>query len=367
MRKVLRQLSYGALIIYSILTVVFYGDADNTIWIKVGGVVFSSIVFLHSLFHGFKQISLSLCALITFMIAASLSALYHNDNLFISLFLGIILVLAASQFYCKSRLMFGLGWGTTIGSSLLILERVIYNGGYFNGFGLIRWEGGAGNPNDYSLFLSLACLWLFWLFHQRKFRNHLSGLFILFFGLLIFIELVVFAGSRAALVGVIVCYFTTARFWHSAALVALTSLAIGLLSPSINADDFRMSTRFTDLNSDYSLGVRSELAAKAALKWMEKPMFGSGTNTFRQVNDGGSGFHSHVNYLELLSNNGILGFFLYYSGLFYVLYQALTKRHVSPEERMTHLLVILILFFDFAAVTYYNKVVLLNMSLILRK
>jgi hypothetical protein len=91
----------------------------------------------------------------------------------------------------------------------------------------------------------------------------------------------------------------------------------------------------------------------------EHPIIGVGINNFRTLSNNtylfaDKNFYAHNNYIELLVGVGLIGFFIYYIGYFYVIRATLKKSTIVNKWIVS--LFIVLLFVDFAAVSYYDLV-----------
>lgn len=101
---------------------------------------------------------------------------------------------------------------------------------------------------------------------------------------------------------------------------------------------------------DSSTSTRSQLIATAWQLFTEKPIFGWGYNITARVVP--QHFYSHNNYVELLANNGIVGFLFYYSMYFWLIWKAIK---LPPKNNVRYFLLALLLnsmLLDIGAVRY---------------
>ena len=92
-------------------------------------------------------------------------------------------------------------------------------------------------------------------------------------------------------------------------------------------------------------------------QWLKRPLFGYGFNAFANYSRTvvSINTYSHNNFVELLFNNGIVGFICYYLPRIFVLIH-LIKRLKKKQDNTIKLIVtemIVSLFFDFTIVSYY--------------
>ena len=112
---------------------------------------------------------------------------------------------------------------------------------------------------------------------------------------------------------------------------------------------------FSGMGGDNSSQVRETIRQLAFEKWLERPLFGYGYDSFKYLalQTVGQLFYSHCNYTELLYSGGIL-----YAALFYWIYYKILKNafrnKVIPVAYKAFAFAVVIswLVFDYGAVSY---------------
>lgn len=104
-----------------------------------------------------------------------------------------------------------------------------------------------------------------------------------------------------------------------------------------------------DGTSSQSSLERMELIQQAIEIWYNHFFVGVGMNNFSLFQTVAKGYYAHCNYAELLADLGVIGFLLYYSLPTYILF---SKHALQYETFLLKGIVILILFFDTAVVSY---------------
>lgn len=107
--------------------------------------------------------------------------------------------------------------------------------------------------------------------------------------------------------------------------------------------------------ADGSIIERGLMRKRALDLWFEKPIFGHGLNMFTAL--GGFNVYSHCNYTEMLCNQGLVGFALYYSFMVYVLIALLKKRSNDIMKPFFVAVIFGLFLFDYGAITYLSPVV----------
>lgn len=186
----------------------------------------------------------------------------------------------------------------------------------------------------------------------------------------------------AAVVAVTVCYQATGRgkglFRYAAVIligVGLLATMIFALSSSEFADRLQalsQALRTGDFRAtgDMSLYNRARLYGKAFELMLGSPLIGVGLDVFRTagLDFRTIGNNSHSNYMEILASTGLLGAPLYF-GMYYCWWTRLLKsRNALRDPRLAMrytsavALATIVLVFDVAWVTYYEKLVWLVLA-----
>jgi len=87
----------------------------------------------------------------------------------------------------------------------------------------------------------------------------------------------------------------------------------------------------------------------------ENPILGTGVNTSRVFLHG---FYSHNNYIEILGTLGLVGLMIYYSAYVHLAWK-ISKVQAFWTKYYLFVFILVILLYDFAAVTFYSKDILM--------
>lgn len=151
-------------------------------------------------------------------------------------------------------------------------------------------------------------------------------------------------GCRRAIIGVILLYmsyfllFSQKHRVRSLSMAAIVLIVIVYLLLNVNflydIAGNRIERLFFNMGFidslggaetyDYSTEVRGEIIPIAFMMFYASPLLGNGYAYFithSGLNTIAQGFSTHNNYLEILVSYGILGFVLYYSLIFYIVYK----------------------------------------------
>ncbi len=257
-------------------------------------------------------------------------------------------------------------WATLIGSGILVLTswgevKTLSEGE--------RAAGVTGNANQLALCLSYSAM-ISW-FAPRKMSKwmHLAGAFFFSYGVLV-------SGSRKALVILAIVIFALA-FWLLArirkpstwAMIAGAGVGIFLTGVYIKNHNIDVVDRISSISvvqrtlniflqrkMESSASGRIELIESGLEVWEKNPLFGAGVGQMEVVS--GTGEYAHNNYVEVLADYGIVGFFLYYVPWVFLFFMAMYQgfRHHSPPHYRAMVFFLMFFVLDFAMVTYMSKV-----------
>ena len=103
-------------------------------------------------------------------------------------------------------------------------------------------------------------------------------------------------------------------------------------------------------NASYSTESRIFLIKSAISAWKSKPLLGIGLNNFSVFQSTKENWYTHCNYVEILSEIGLIGFAIYY---WYPFRLVRAKYYeYNGLGRMLKVIIIILLIFDFAMVSY---------------
>ncbi len=143
-----------------------------------------------------------------------------------------------------------------------------------------------------------------------------------------------------------------------AILVAILWVMIMEIPSLYNAIGVRMEGFIKNIGGeegDASSEIRDVIRNLAFEKWLEKPIFGYGFDSFkylaqREVNHF---YYSHCNYTELLYSGGIFYFILYYWFSFRLLKKCYVGKNIAlPYKAFAVAVALSLTLFDYGAVTY---------------
>lgn len=221
----------------------------------------------------------------------------------------------------------------------------------------------------------MMCFYKFYIKGQKR--------FIFLFALLVFF--IPLTSSRKALIACILGPIMLMAFYihkkNYFLRVMLVFIAVLLFVYFIMTDEViyhiigrRFSSMFEFLSggqrsTDNSMYVRRYFINVAKNMFAESPLHGKGLMSFEEtiVNDHGfSATYSHNNYWQLLSELGITGFLIYYSMYVFCIIKFIKNILVSKSQISILFLtmIIIIIGFEYGAVTYYNRSMQITLGLL---
>lgn len=261
-------------------------------------------------------------------------------------------------------------------SGLIYILRLLYE------FPLDTWLSGRlggtedFNSNKIGMYLSISGLAAF---HFALMKNNKRFYFLL----PVFIGVVFLTGSRKAFLMLIIgmgllYYFNKGKNIQKKIVAIIVAVIITIIFYFLvmNIDFFydilghRIESIFSAIfldsgNLDYSSRIRSQMVDIGMILFADNPLLGSGLGSYTVL----SGFstYSHNNYIELLVSLGMVGLFLYYGFVLYIVLK-LVREKSSPIRNLLLVLFILFLIIDYGLVSYngplYQLIIALGYSVV---
>ncbi|MBE6270416.1 MAG: O-antigen ligase family protein [Prevotella ruminicola] len=229
-------------------------------------------------------------------------------------------------------------------------------------------EERAWNVNSIGMCFSYSIFAGFFLFNKKNVGLIRKALFISSFILMGFAALL--TGSRKVLLMLVIpiFYFSYNRFKkHFLLGLVLLLVLVGAgyyLIMNVEALYTTIGQRTEDMfavlsgnGTGYEDNSRQLLALKGLEWWQDNPILGVGINCFKELSNvdplfRGKHWYAHNNYVELLVDVGVVGFFLYYRGVYYLLRESLKKK--SNAMSFVFIMTIMVLVLDTGNVSYYD-------------
>ncbi|MDT2522028.1 O-antigen ligase family protein [Enterococcus raffinosus] len=230
------------------------------------------------------------------------------------------------------------------------------------------------NPNFIGITCSYGtCIAVFLIFENIERKNYRLVLLLMvsaiFSGYFSFIS-----GSRMTyltlFVGIVFVFFfeflPRMTFKRTVLLLFLTSITLGLFFhlEAFSWSRHRLMQMFLMMNgegsSEGSINERKQLLEAGLRLFSKHPFLGNGVDALREQ----AGYNAHNNYVEILSNNGVIGFLLYYLGYFF---QCILLVRVREKDRLYTIMLftmISLLVNEIAQITYYDRFTQIKLALI---
>ncbi|MEX1137677.1 MAG: O-antigen ligase family protein [Balneolales bacterium] len=380
------KFSQIALFTYSFALVVFSGITETTMVENLVGAALVGIFFIESSFkNNFTwRWHWSMIFILLFIACAFAAIILNPESVrrFITVVLVMVLFYVVYNIVAETKSILPIAMGLTIGlfyTIILQYDQIMLS---FDGVSQERLSGLIGNPNNYSFFLFGTSLILL-LPIIGKYKINPVIRYSIFACIFIFSVLILTTtGSRKGVILLTFILFSTFLLMSKREkatikvqyLTVFTGIIVffyNLFSESSfyeRVENIFKYSRGEQVNEG-SLQIRDNMISTALTMWTEKPFIGWGLDSFRV--HGGFGTYSHNNYTELLFNQGLIGLCLYYSffiSILFVSYKLLKRFKDSENYKIIGWVIIsilVLLLWDFAAVSYYDKKYWLMVGVIL--
>ncbi|MCM3630988.1 O-antigen ligase family protein [Paenibacillus glycanilyticus] len=369
-----------------VFTIILFSFNPSLSWIPQGCacLVVGAFVFEITQIKNYKfVVPIPLLCYLCFIVYISISLIWTNQS--VDMMFTLVQLFFISLILVNIVNYQGHFHSITIGflAALVVATIDIWNkiGGFIVTDDNTRVTSFLGNPNTFAIALFIGMLLsMEGLMNKARKSLLIKGIYILLL-LLFTYEIVFLTGSRKAMLSVFMLgflifmrFFIKVKFLQKVLILVvgagvLTEMFI-LLKESVFF--VRLSRIFDMLQgknvNDSSLTERSSMMSDALNLWKARPITGWGTDQFRYLTDYQT--YSHNNYLELLSDNGLLGLMLYYS-IFIILLVTACKQLLSGNEKESHIgffsisTLLIFLLWDLAHVSYYSKFHWIMLSIIM--
>lgn len=311
-------------IIYGLLFVLFSNSTEYTHYETILGGVFVLGLILSTKSWPLKSISWFLppllFAILLLIQSIELSKSFADIFKFSKSWISIHVLFAAMAFSPKRKELFiFVGIGMFCGLVINTLE-------YFQLVDVLgleknksRFGGSLINPNAYSFIAVSVMIWS--LIYRETIK--IWPLVVIVCMHIIWLQSL----SRTYMLVSLLTLSSLVPILSWSRLVAVGIMVL-ILFNIFSIDLTRTILRFSTIgngNADLSTVYRLRYIQTAIDYWLDKPLFGWGTDAFRHLN---SSSYSHNNYAEVLCNHGLFGFLIYYSFHALVFISALLKKNI---------------------------------------
>lgn len=364
-----------------VFSIVLFYPISFSLWASsTGNVIPNVVAFVGSFLLIFRLYlyrvkitwpkELVLFLLLFFYVCVWYSFTYLSSEIFnsyaLTMFFFCLLYLS---FYENPKLAYAYIYGYIIGVSGSLLRSIVQFGSLIPD-GTERLSGEFTNSNWFALSMVFGFAMNLCLLGHVK--SLLLKLVIVATSCLFAIQVILNTGSKKGILLLIIAlvytnwsYIKSARLSNKIAVLLFTSLILfsgynwGYKyiedSPNINRI-VKFYDHFTSSETDASTDERVRMFDKGLDLWQKNFIFGVGWGGYKELS--GFGTYSHNNYIQLLSELGVLGFILYYFGIA-VLYFDTRKMEDVWQKKLVLLILLIVVVNDFTVVSFYNKNVIL--------
>lgn len=335
---------------------------------NVVAVLLICAMLFHVIRHGKIRIPFYMIWSIGFAVICFLSLMW-SQSFSTSLntakgFLEIVIIgsLFLSQVYDKKKAEFYTKAVVLAGLCLMIRVLVEFP---IASWGMVRLHNASLNSNSIGLLLAVSTLCAYHLYKITTKKVYLIAAFP-------FIITILFTGSRKAFIGialglVFLWWLHIENKTKKIAMIPLAFIAILVLFylalniPSLyNVIGYRIEGFFNIFGdaviTDMSIIQRSEMINVGYKLFLQSPLFGHGVDSYSSIS--GFGTYSHNNYIELLSDIGLIGTLWYYSIYIYNIKRII--KIVRLKDRQVNLFACFFLIqiiWEFASVSWSSEYV----------
>ncbi|MDQ7918279.1 O-antigen ligase family protein [Mesonia sp. MT50] len=253
------------------------------------------------------------------------------------LILLLITIKLYSFFIFKYGINFFLKWlilsSGLILTALIFRSLFIYNASFFV---VDAEQVSESGKNQLSFYLALTTPFVVWFF--KNFKMNLIWKIIAAASLIIHLFSAIYVQSKGIILATLGSYFITFLFYSSKKLRlgSILKIGIALLIPVyliVSSEYIDLSGFETELTDLLNQNTASSNSATERLNFinrswgyfLDNPFIGIGTNNFGAIEEKAT----HNNYLQIMSENGLLGFIIFIIFLYYIHLYLLKLK--SPE------------------------------------
>lgn len=301
------------------------------------------------------------------------------------LIVNVILVLLLSQYDFTMKTIEKISWTYALSSATLIIM-LIATGNIVDSsaIGHLGYEL-FGNANILATMLMISMLYTMWLLVYAN--NSLSRKCILFIVLVLGYYGMFLTGGRKYIVIPVVFLYILFLFKQDRAgrqhfikytfIIVAVAVSIYFLIMKIPMFYDIIGVRMEGLlafvtgdvsSADSSSIIRGRMIQIGLDKWMQSPIWGYGFDSFKYYNQIVTGrfYYSHNNFVELLYNEGIIGFVLYYWYYIRVIMIAWKRKAVIPQKTRAFVIsaVLSMLVYEYGAINYTSTSTMILLCLI---
>lgn len=258
---------------------------------------------------------------------------------------------------------------TFVISSVLLIIALIVTGNMKDESGRLGTEL-VGNANTLACMLMVSAIYSIYLYICST--SNFSKVLYLISVIVIYYGMFLSGGRKYVIIPIVFMYIMLLNktdksgrkhiFKYTAVIIFVVFLLYKLVMEVpffYESIGYRFEGFFALFDDSYTVDgstLKRKLMAEAAIKrWLDSPIWGYGFDSFKYYNASsvtGDMYYAHNNFVELLHNQGIIGFFGYY-GFYIFLFKEILKNKVNSHHRGFVMGVIAsLLIFEYYGVTY---------------
>jgi len=290
------------------------------------------------------------------------------DGTYYALIVNFILVFFLTQMSWNKK-RFNLVMKAFVVSAALLILVLAMTGNLEDESGRLGTEV-MGNANTLAFKLTVGAMYAMWLLLSDESKK--TKLLILVSLIIIYFGMFLSGGRKFVVAPVIFLYFLLLykvdkrgrkHFIRNTVIIAAVAILLYLLIMEVPFFYETIGYRFDGFlaffdegaKADGSTVVRAKMIEAGWEKWPETPIFGHGFDNYKYYNltsVTGNLYYSHNNFIELLYNQGLVGFIMYYSMYAYLFIKAWKIKGNSLYKGFVIGGIVTWLFFEYFAVTY---------------
>lgn len=280
---------------------------------------------------------------------------------------AVIVIILVQMPWTKER--FHLILKTFVISAVILMVWLAASGNLNDETGRLG-EALLGNANQLAMMLMVSaiyCIWLLVITPQKTAKIYLTVALII-----IYVGMFLSGGRKYVLIPFVSAYILMINakdrkgVRHPIRTTIIILVAAWIVYQVImkvpffyNIIGFRFEGAFAIFDDsytmDHSTSIRLQMIDAAWERWTQSPLVGYGFDSFKYYNQRyvtGQFYYSHNNFVELLYNQGLLGFIGYYSLYIHLVVQTLKSKISAANKGMIGGTVLALLFFEYFGISY---------------
>lgn len=366
------KLAFGVLLLYSMMNYISYINPKLNAIHSLLLYILMLLCIVRLFLKGYLSVNKYIKWYLSFTILCGFSIIYTPNRAGALEILKSQIVILGLTFcfitLIKSKEMIESFMNSIFWGSIVLLLYLLITGNLNNTLDSAGRFGGilTGNANIFASLYMFACFTsiYFWEISSKKNKKimYFAGLLFQFYALIL-------SGGRKFFILPIIMFFLmfiqhqdykgrkhTLKYCIIGIIIAIVIIYIVFEIPFLyenigyRIEDFTNHFLYKTQMEDTGTIKRGIMMERAFKLWINKPIFGNGSNAFYLL--GGFEAYSHTNYLELLCNYGIVGFIWYYSFYIYCINMLLKIKDKDVMVKFFIDYFVCIMIFEVIAIDY---------------